>query len=60
MYVRVLPERPLRLYPRPVTHDGQLVQRRLAVEQHHVSVHQMALHCVTALYIKYKPTVTDL
>ena len=32
-----------------VSHDAEFVKRRLSVEQHNISIHQMALHDITTL-----------
>ena len=32
-----------------MSHDAEFVKRRLSVEQHNISIHQMALHDITTL-----------
>ena len=39
----------INIYTYVVSHDAQLVQGRLSVEQHHISIYQVSLHHITKL-----------
>ena len=32
-----------------VRHDAEFVERRLSIEQHHISIYQVTLHCISKL-----------